>query len=154
MVALLEDESVFVELVADGIHLHPAVLRGAARCAGVDRALLVTDAMAAAGAPDGDYLLGRLEVEVRDGAARLASTGSIAGSTLTLDAAVRHTVQVVGLSLLEASRAASGIPARMLGLEGTGALQPGYAADLVVLDAQLRVQRVMRGGRWLTDHDV
>ena len=89
------------------MHLHPAVLSGAARAAGPGRFLLVTDAMAAAGARDGDYRLGSLKVRVRDGQARLASSGAIAGSTLTLDAAVRYAVHVAGLPLANTVRAAT-----------------------------------------------
>ena len=93
--ALLEHPDAYVELVSDGVHVHPAALRLAAR-AKPDRTVLVTDAMAAAAAADGDYRLGRLTVEVRDGVARLAGSGAIAGSTLTMAAAVKYAVQVAG----------------------------------------------------------
>lgn len=149
IVALLEEEGVHVELVADGVHLHPAALRLAATMKPHDF-VLVTDAMAAAGAADGDYRLGPLEVEVRDGVARLADSGAIAGSTLTMDEAVRHTVRIVGIPLNQAVRAATSRPAAMLGLSGSvGSLRIGLAADLLVLDSQLRVQRVMRRGAWV-----
>ena len=95
VLALVDDPRVFIELVADGVHLHPEVLRWAATSA-AHRFLLVTDAMSAAGAGDGDYVLGPAVVQVRDGVARLASNGAIAGSTLTMDRAVRHAVQVAG----------------------------------------------------------
>ena len=146
--ALLEHPDAFVELVADGVHLHPAVLRLAA-AAKPHQALLVTDAMAAAAADDGDYRLGPLAVTVRDGVARLRDSGAIAGSTLTMAAAVRHAVLVAGLPLTDVVRAATTTPAAMLGLTRVGALRPGFAADLVVLDARLRVTAVMRGGRWV-----
>lgn len=147
--ALLEHPDAYVELIADGVHLHPAVLRMAAH-AKPHHVALVTDAMAAAGSADGDYLLGPMAVEVRDGVARLAGSGAIAGSTLTLDAAVRHAVQVVGLPIEDAVRAATLTPAAMLGLDRVGALRPGHRADLVVLDPDLRVVRVMRRGAWVT----
>lgn len=146
--ALLEHPDAYVELVADGIHVHPAALRLAAR-AKPERITLVTDAMAAAAAADGDYRLGRLVVEVRDGVARLAGTDTIAGSTLTMAAAVRYTVRQVGLSLPDAVRAATATPAEMLGLAGVGALLPGHRADAVVLDADLGVRRVLHRGRWV-----
>jgi N-acetylglucosamine-6-phosphate deacetylase len=146
--ALLEHPDAFVELIADGVHLHPAVLRLAAE-AKPHQVLLVTDAMAAAAAEDGDYRLGPMAVTVRGGVARLRDSGAIAGSTLTMAAAVRHAVLVAGLPLAEVVRAATTTPAAMLGLTRVGALRPGYAADLVVLDAQLRVTGVMRGGRWV-----
>ncbi len=146
--ALLEHPDAFVELIADGVHLHPAVVRLVA-----DRkphlTVLVTDAMAAAGNDDGDYVLGTMAVRVRDGVARLAETGAIAGSTLTMAAAVRFAVQRAGLPIEDAVRAATASPAAMLGLERTGALRPGFGADLVVLDADLEVERVLQRGRWV-----
>jgi N-acetylglucosamine-6-phosphate deacetylase len=149
-VALVEHPDAFVELVADGVHLHPAVLR-LAMGAKPHHAVLVTDAMAAAAADEGDYRLGSMDVTVRDGVARLRDTDTIAGSTLTLAAAVRYAVTVAGLPLTDVVRAATTTPAAMLGLSRVGALRPGYAADLVVLDEDLHVVRVMRRGRWVAD---
>ncbi len=146
--ALLEHPDAFVELIADGVHVHPAMLRLAAR-AKPHLTVLVTDAMAAAGAADGDYELGRMRVSVRDGVARLTEGGAIAGSTLTMAAAVRYAVDVVGLPLEEAVRAATATPAAMLGLDRVGALRPGYSADAVVLAPDLSVRRVMRRGCWV-----
>jgi N-acetylglucosamine-6-phosphate deacetylase len=146
--ALLEHPDAYVELVADGVHLHPAALRLAAR-AKPHFTVLVSDAMAAAAAADGDYRLGRLTVEVRGGVARLADGGAIAGSTLTVGAALKYAVQVAGLPLEDAVRAASATPAAMLGLDRVGALRPGFHADAVVLDEQLEVRRVLRRGRWV-----
>ena len=146
--ALLEDPDAYVELVSDGVHVHPAALRLAARAA-PGRVVLVTDAMAAAAADDGDYRLGRLTVEVRYGVARLAGSGAIAGSTLTMAAAVRYAVQVAGLPLEDVVRAATASPAQLLGLDRVGALRPGFRADLVVLGADLAVQRVLHRGRWM-----
>jgi N-acetylglucosamine-6-phosphate deacetylase len=149
-VGALLDSPVDVELIADGVHLHPAVLR-TVFAAKPGRCILVTDAMAGAGAPDGDYALGQMAVEVRDGVARLADgsgTGAIAGSTLTMDAAVRFAVVGAGLPLLDIVHAASTAPARAWGLADVGALEPGRRADLVVLDDGLQVVRVMRAGAW------
>jgi N-acetylglucosamine-6-phosphate deacetylase len=146
--ALLEHPGAYVELIADGVHLHPAVLGLAAR-AKPGRTVLVTDAMAAAAAADGDYRLGRMDVTVRDGVARLRDTGAIAGSTLTMAAAVRYAVQVAGLALEDVVGAATAAPARLLGLDRVGALDPGFRADLVVLDPDLAVQRVLHRGRWV-----
>jgi len=147
--ALLEHPDAYVELVADGVHLHPAALRLSAR-AKPHLTVLVTDAMAAAAAQDGDYRLGSMAVTVRDGVARLADTGAIAGSTLTMAAAVRYAVREAGLPIEDVVRAATASPAAMLGLDRVGALRPGFRADLVVLDADLEVVRVMRGGTWVT----
>ncbi len=148
--ALLEHPDAYVELVADGVHLHPAVLSLAAQ-AKPHLAVLVTDAMAAAAMPgDGDYRLGPMTVQVRDGVARLADSGAIAGSTLTMAAAVKYAVQVAGLPIEDVVRAATASPAAMLGLDRVGALRPGFRADLVVLDQQLDVSRVMHRGRWVS----
>ena len=149
IVALLESPSVTCELIADGVHLHDGTLGFAASVAGPDRAALITDAMAAAGMGDGDYDLGSLAVTVSGGVARLASDGAIAGSTLTMDAALRRAV-AAGLSIVDASRMASGTPAAAIGLSGTvGALRAGLRADLVELNEDLQVVRVMRGGAWV-----
>jgi len=145
--ALLEHPDAFVELIADGVHLHPAVLRLAAGRK-PHLAVLVTDAMAAAAAGDGDYELGPLSVQVRDGVARLVTNGAIAGSTLTMASAVRFAVQSGGLPIEDAVRAATTTPATMLGLDRVGALRPGYRADLVVLDDHLDVLAVLHRGSW------
>ncbi|MFC6015352.1 N-acetylglucosamine-6-phosphate deacetylase [Plantactinospora solaniradicis] len=151
--ALLGSPNVFCELVADGIHLHQGTLAFAAGVAGADRAVLITDAMAAAGMPDGKYELGGQPVVVADGTVRLAtsdsSPGAIAGSTLTMDAALRQAV-AAGIPMVDACRMAAGTPARAIGLGGrVGALMPGWRADLVVLDDDLNVTRVMRAGEWI-----
>jgi len=145
--ALLDDARVSVELVADGHHLHPAVLGIAARAAGPDRTVLVTDAMAAAGQGDGHYTLGGLAVEVVGGVARTES-GSIAGSTLTADAALRHAVGPGGLTLAHAVRALTANPARVLGRTDVGTLAERRRADLVLLDDALDVAAVASAGRW------
>jgi N-acetylglucosamine-6-phosphate deacetylase len=142
-------EPVVCELIADNIHLHPGMLAFVARAAGPDRAALITDAMDAAGMPDGRYHLGGQEVEVAGRVARLVRNGSIAGSTLTMDAALRNAV-AAGIALPDAAAMAATTPARVLGLgDEVGALEAGLRADLVVLDAQLRVKRVMRAGAWV-----
>ncbi|MEU4559850.1 N-acetylglucosamine-6-phosphate deacetylase [Actinoplanes sp. NPDC023936] len=138
-----------VELIADNIHLHPGMLAFAAGSAGPDRSILVTDAMDATGMPDGRYELGGQEVVVADRVARLVRDGSIAGSTLTMDVALRNAV-AAGLPLTDAVTMASTTPARLLGLTDRGAIAPGLRADLVVLDADLTIRRVMRAGTWVT----
>ena len=149
VLALAGDPRVVVELIADGIHLHPEVLRWAAAAA-PHRFSLITDAMGAAGSADGDYVLGPAAVQVRDGVARLASNGAIAGSTLTMDRAVRYAVTVAGVPLAAAVEAASATPARLLGLTDVGEIEPGRRADLVHLDEDLEVVAVMRAGSWLS----
>ncbi|MGW5972966.1 N-acetylglucosamine-6-phosphate deacetylase [Streptomyces sp. NPDC055186] len=150
--ALLEDERVTVELINDGTHLHPAALRLAFRHAGPGRVAFITDAMDAAGFGDGRYMLGPLEVEVEDGVARLVEGGSIAGSTLTLDRALKRAVTVDGLPVEHAVAALSANPARLLGMDDRiGSLEPGKDADLVVLDAEFALKGVMRRGEWVVD---
>jgi N-acetylglucosamine-6-phosphate deacetylase len=147
--AALEDDRVTIELINDGVHLHDSVTGLAFGVAGPTRTAFITDAMAAAGMPDGDYALGALAVRVEDGVARLVEGDSIAGSTLTLDVALRRAVQVLGIPIADAARAVATTPARVLGLS-TGALEPGLDADLVVLDAGLTVTAVMVRGEWTT----
>ena len=147
VLALLEDPRVTVELILDGVHLHPATVDHVVRAAGPDRVALVTDAMSAAGMPDGRYELGELEVEVVDRVARLPGNGSIAGSTVTMDEVFRRIAAQT--SLLDAARMTAVTPARTLGLADTGRLAVGMIADFVVLDATLGVARVVRRGRSL-----
>jgi N-acetylglucosamine-6-phosphate deacetylase len=135
------------EVINDGIHVHPAITTLVNQVPG--RLILVTDAIDAAGMGDGDVALGGQRVRVRDGEARLESTGSLAGSTLTMDAALRRAVHESGLSVVEASAAASGTPARLLGCRHSfGAVEPGLEADLVVLDDDLEVAGVLAAGQW------
>jgi N-acetylglucosamine-6-phosphate deacetylase len=147
--AAIEDENVIVELVHDGIHVHPAVIGMTFNAVGAHRVALITDAMAAAGSADGMYRLGALDVEVADGVARLAGGGSIAGSTLTMDHALRRTVRELGLPLESAAVSASLTPARALGLDHEiGSIEPGKYADLVLMDDDLVVRGVMKRGTW------
>ncbi|NUS01080.1 MAG: N-acetylglucosamine-6-phosphate deacetylase [Nonomuraea sp.] len=150
--ALLEDERVTVELINDGVHVHPAMLRLAYEVAGPGRTVLITDAMSATGLGDGDYVLGPMRVRVTGGVARLVEGGSIAGSTLTMDVAFRRGVREVGMSLPDAVQVASLTPARVLGLAGEiGSIAVGKAADLVVLSGELEVDGVMKNGEWITE---
>ena len=154
--ALLDRDEVTCEVIADGVHLHDTVIRLAARAACPGRLVLVTDAMAAAGMPEGSYRLGSTRVDVAGGVARLAgggepgATGAIAGSTATMADLVRHAV-AAGLPVTAVAAAASTTPARVLGLgDRTGALRAGLDADLVVCDEEFRLRAVMRHGEWLT----
>jgi N-acetylglucosamine-6-phosphate deacetylase len=154
-VALLEDARVTVELVTDGLHVHPALWEHVVRSAGTERVAAVTDAMAAAGMPDGEYHLGAMRVTVADGVARLVAgsdgrAGAIAGSTATTDTLFAKVVRHAAVPRAEALRRAVAMtattPARALGLADVGEISPGRRADLVVLDPRLRVRDVYRGG--------
>jgi N-acetylglucosamine-6-phosphate deacetylase len=146
VIALLEDHRVSVELIVDDIHLHPGVAAFAMQTA-AGGFHLVTDAMPAAGGSDGRYRLGDREVDVRRGLATVAGTDILAGSTLTLDAAIRRSARS-GTSLQTAVQAATVVPATRLGIPDVGRLAEGFKADLVVLDEGLRAYQVMKDGRW------
>jgi N-acetylglucosamine-6-phosphate deacetylase len=146
VVAAFEDERVSIELILDGRHVHPDVAALAFREA-PGRVALVTDAMAAAGATDGDYRLGSLNVTVKDGLAVLSGTSTIAGSTLTQDVALRCAIELARVSPRDAVTALTATPARILGLEHRlGRLAPGFAADAVLLDHDWRVTAVWGNG--------
>jgi N-acetylglucosamine-6-phosphate deacetylase len=144
--ALLDSDAV-LELVVDNVHVHPALVNWVMRRAAPGRVALITDAMVAAGMGDGDYVLGSLAVQVRDGVARLAGGDSIAGSTLTLDVALRNAVEA-GVGLADAVTALTAVPARMLGVDA-GVLDAGRPADLIVLSDFLAVEAVMAHGEWI-----
>ena len=143
------DAGAVVEVINDGAHLHHSLVRLAARGT---RMALITDAISATGMGDGLYGLGDQQVRVEGGEALTASVqpGKRAGSTLTMDAALRRAVLGIGLPIEVASTAASTTPARVLGLHDVcGAISEGLAADLVVLDDDLRIRRVMVAGNWI-----
>jgi N-acetylglucosamine-6-phosphate deacetylase len=148
--ALLQDPRVTAELIADGVHVHPAVVRAVIEAAGPDRVALVTDAIAAAGCHDGAFRLGTVPIDVASGVARVHGTSTIAGSTATMDRLFR-TVAEPGsdAALAAAVQMTSTTPARTLGLERVGDLRPGYDANLVVLDGDLQVSAVMVHGGWV-----
>jgi N-acetylglucosamine-6-phosphate deacetylase len=148
--AALADPSVTCELINDGVHVHDAAAR-LAFTAATDRVALVTDATAAAGDASGTYRLAGVEIRVSDGAPRLADGVTLAGSTLTMDMAVRRAVHELGVPLPMAVAAASRVPAHVLGIaDEAGSIEAGRAADLVVLDDALEVEAVMLDGRWIT----
>lgn len=150
--ALLEDPRVTVELIADGVHLHPALVRQIIETAGPARVALITDAMAAAGLPDGSFRIGAVELEVTERIARVRGMSTIAGSTATMDQLFRTVVGQFGGSdkaLTKAARMTATTPAAALKLDRVGSLRVGLDANCVVLDKDLRVERVMRDGSWL-----
>jgi N-acetylglucosamine-6-phosphate deacetylase len=144
--AVLTDDRVFAQVIADGIHLHPAVVKLIFLAKGVGRTVLITDAIRATGAQDGKHRLGDQLIEVKDGIARTDS-GSLAGSTLTMDRALRNACEITGRSMDEMLPAATTIAAESLGMEAEiGALKPGLMADLVFLDENDQPCLTMVGG--------
>lgn len=148
-VAALADDAVWVELIADGVHVHPALWPLITRLKPVGRLLLVSDAMALAGMGDGRARVGGLEVEVVGQRVTLVGTMTLAGSVITLDDAVRNLVGS-GVPLPAAVAAASRNPLALLGVTDRGRIAVGQRADLVELDERLQVRRVMRAGRWMS----
>lgn len=138
-----------VELIADNTHLDPYLVASMFELLGADNITLVTDAMAAAGLSDGQYRLGPADVEVRNGVARLES-GAIAGGTASMLDLVRNAV-AAGVSVEDALHSATEVPARVLGMSGqVGTLSAGAQADVLVLDRDLTLNRVLRRGAWIT----
>jgi N-acetylglucosamine-6-phosphate deacetylase len=147
VLAFVENPGGWLEVIDDGVHVRPEVIRMTCQLA-PGRVALVSDAMAAAGVGDGRYRLGNLDIDVTGGVARMAEGKSLAGSTLTLDVAVARAVQEVGLTPLAAVEAATAIPAQILGVDDRfGRLEPGYAGDAVLFDKDWQVRRVWIDGR-------
>ena len=144
--AVLTDDRLSADIIADGIHLDPAIVKLFLRSKGPDNSVLITDATAATGMPDGQYRLGTLEVEVSNG--KCLSGGRLAGSVLTMDSAVRHAMQFGQWSLPDAVRAATLNPAHVTNAQ-VGILQTGARADFVVLTRSGDVKRTIIGGEGL-----
>lgn len=144
VVAALDDDRVTIELILDGLHVHPRVAK-LLWDAAPGRVALITDAMAAAAEADGDYRLGTLNVTVRDGLALLSGTQTIAGSTLTLDVALRQAI-AMGAAPAAAIAALTAVPARAIGEARLGLLESGFAGDVVALDDAWRVTAVWAAG--------
>lgn len=145
--AVLSDERIFMQLIADGAHLHPAVVRLAVQAKGLHRSVLITDAVRAAGLPDGEYELGGDKIVVTGGVSRTLA-GNLAGGTSTLDACLRNAMQFAHLTFQQALTMATATPAASLGLRGVkGELAPGADADLVLFDQDLRVRQTILAGK-------
>ncbi|MDN5332355.1 MAG: hypothetical protein PWP45_1580 [Tepidanaerobacteraceae bacterium] len=144
--ACLVDDRVYCEIICDGIHLSKAAVDLTIRAKGREKVVLVSDAMMATGLSDGEYTLGGQRVFVKDGRAALAD-GTIAGSTLTLDRAVRYLVKTLGVPLKDALRMASLNPAKAVGLsDRKGSIEQGKDADMVIFDDNLDIKTVIVGG--------
>jgi N-acetylglucosamine-6-phosphate deacetylase len=147
--AVLTDSRIWAELIADGVHVDPVAIQMLLKCKGPRRILLITDALSAAGMPDGDYQLGSLPIRVSEGVCR-SREGVLAGSTLTQDRALRNIVSWTGLPLEEAVYMVSRNPAESVGVSGfKGSIQAGYDADLVLLNYDLSVQATVCEGAFV-----
>jgi N-acetylglucosamine-6-phosphate deacetylase len=139
---VLDDDRLFAELICDGIHVAPEMVRLWLKAKGPDRTILVTDSMSATGMPDGTYMLGSFEVTVANGTC--LSNGHLAGSVLTMDRALANLLQMTGAPLATAIRMASTNPAAMLGLDPTPA--PGHPANFNVFDSAGQLQATILAG--------
>jgi len=151
--ALLTHDRIRTGIIADGVHVHEAAIRLAHRAKGFEGLILVTDAMEAAGMPQGDYELGGRKVRLEDSAVRLPD-GTLAGSTLTMDEAVRNTVRFLGVSLAQAVRMAAETPAAALNLDGKGKIAVGCDADLVLLDEEGTVLETIVSGERIYEREM
>jgi N-acetylglucosamine-6-phosphate deacetylase len=142
----LYDDELLVELICDAIHLCPDMIRLVFKCKPIETIALITDAMSATGLEDGTYDLGGLEVAVANGAARLASNGALAGSTLQYHAALKNVAEVTGLPLSQLVKTTSLNQALSLGFSDRGRIEPGYLADLAILDSEFEPIAVFVSG--------
>lgn len=150
--AILDLPEITAEIICEGVHIHPAVVRLLLRTKGVNELVLVTDAMRAAGLGDGRFTLGSLDVTVSGGVARLEN-GALAGSTLTMDAALRNFMAFTGLGLAEALPLVSENPARAIGFgDRTGSIDIGKEADLILLNDSVEVLMTMVRGKIVHTH--
>ncbi len=141
---VLTDPQLSAEIIADGIHVDPVIVQLFLKAKGPEAAVLITDATAATGMPDGRYHLGSLEVEVKDGKCMVGD--SLAGSVLTMDRAVRNIVQFAQWELQQAVRLATLNPARVAGIKNAGAIEAGTPADLVLLSPGGEVRKIIIRG--------
>ncbi len=145
--AVSDSPHVNAELICDGVHIHPSVVRATFKMMGSGRMILISDSMRATGMPDGRYLLGGLEVDVVGNRAVLASNGALAGSATNLMDCMRTAVKVMGISLEDAVACATMNPAKALGVfENYGSIAPGKNADVVLLDRDLNLKMVIKSG--------
>ena len=139
-------DTVYAEMICDKIHSAPNMIKLAFKVKGIDHMILITDAMRAAGMPDGPYTLGGLDVTVKDGAARLASNGALAGSVLQINVALKNIVEITGLPLCEALKASSVNAAHSLNYYSLGRLETGYTADIALIDEKFTVHKTFVNG--------
>lgn len=142
----LMDDGLMIELICDTIHLCPDMLKLIFRLVPIERLMMITDSMAASWIDKGEVMLGGLVVVAENGTARLKEGGALAGSALRFNHGVRHVARITGLPLHQIVKATSWNQARSLGLEGFGRLEPGYHADLVIMDDDFEIWKTLVGG--------
>jgi len=151
--AILTQKNLFTEIIADCVHVHPAIVNLLVTAKGVDKIILITDAMRAAGLRNGTYDLGGLKVIVKNSEARLES-GNLAGSTLIMSKAIKNMIEKMSISIEKSVRMASLNPAQLLGLDkDRGSLTPGKRADIVVLDDNFSVIYTVKKGKVIYSKD-
>lgn len=149
--AVLTRDDVYAEIIIDDVHHHYAAREIVMRCKGTDKVALITDSIMATGLPDGEYMLGAQKIIIKNGISRLPD-GTLAGSTLTLDEAVKNTVKHLNVSLRDAIKMATYVPARIMGIDKVlGSIKVGKLGDLVILDKKLNVQKTIINGEIIYD---
>ena len=152
--AILSEERIFAQVIVDGVHVHPAMVALLVKAKGTDKTILISDAISAAGRPDGDFALGEHIVRVEDGIARI-NEGNLAGSTLVMDQALRNVIKFCDLSLPQALRMATLSPAQAMGWYGQkGVLQAGADADIILLDENIQVAKTIVGGNLIFEQNA
>ena len=145
--AVSDSAHVNAEMICDGVHIHPSVVRATFKMLGADRIVLISDSMRAAGMPDGQYTLGGLDVNVADGRAPLVGSGALAGSATNLMECMKRVVKKMGIPLETAVACASANPAKCLGIDGEyGSIEPGKRGNVVLLDHDLELKAVVKDG--------
>lgn len=145
--AVSDSAHVNAEMICDGVHIHPSVVRATFQMLGAERIVLISDSMRATGMPDGQYTLGGLDVNVADGRATLVSNGALAGSATNLMECMKTVVKKMGIPLETAVACATANPAKCLGIdEEYGSLAPGKKGDVVLLDEELNLKAVVKDG--------
>ncbi|MGB2894531.1 MAG: N-acetylglucosamine-6-phosphate deacetylase [Anaerolineales bacterium] len=151
--SVLTDDRIYAQIIADGVHLHPAIIQLILKAKGINKTILISDSMRATGLVDGEYDLGGQRVRVERSIARIPS-GSLAGSTLTLDAAIRNTMDFTSLSFHEVLPMATSVPAEAMGWMGqVGVLKPGARADVVCFDAEIVPRLVFVAGELIYENN-
>lgn len=145
--AVSDSAHVNAEMICDGVHIHPSVVRATFKMLGADRIVLISDSMRATGMPDGQYTLGGLDVNVAGGKATLVSNGALAGSAMNLMECMKTVVKVMGIPLKTAVACASMNPAKCLGIyDEYGSIAPGKKGNVVLLDQDLELKAVVKDG--------